>query len=80
MKYFETSAKKGTGVDEAFKCIAAEVVARISRDTGAGRGAKAAGKPAGGAGADPGDGKVVVGAAESGRKSGGCCGGGAAKE
>ena len=32
MKFFETSAKKGINVADAFECIARQVVERVSKD------------------------------------------------
>lgn len=70
MHYFEASAKKGLGVEEAFRHIAEEVVDRLSKESGgaSARGAVAA-KGAEGAVAL----KAPGGKAGGG---GGCCGGG----
>jgi GTPase SAR1 family protein len=70
INYFEASAKKGIGVEEAFRNIAEQVVERLSRDAGSGGGG---GRPAGKA-AD----KVDIADAGAGGKKGGCCGGGKA--
>lgn len=80
--YFETSAKKGIGVEEAFRAIAEQVVERLNRDSG---GARAGGAAAGGAGAAVGGagaaaaghgaGRVDLGGAAGGKTGGGgCCG------
>lgn len=63
INYFETSAKKGIGVEEAFRNIAEAVVERLMKESGGPRqtGAKAA--------AD----KVDI-AGSDGPKKGGCCG------
>jgi hypothetical protein len=66
MSYFETSAKKGHGVDEAFREIATQVVDRLGKDS-AGAGRAAAAKPAT---ADKVD--IKEGAGKTG--GGGCCG------
>jgi Ras-related protein Rab-8A len=42
MKFFETSAKKGINVGDAFECIARQVVERLGREGG---GAKKLGAP-----------------------------------
>ncbi len=54
MKFFETSAKEGTNVAEAFNTLARDVVGKMLA-TGAGEGAAAGGAAGGGAAA--GDGK-----------------------
>lgn len=76
MSYFETSAKKGTGVEEAFRTIAEQVVERLTKEGGARGGAAAA---AGGAGTGGAAGTTVALKAGDGKKAGGggCCGGGA---
>jgi hypothetical protein len=72
INYFETSAKKGLGVEEAFRNIAEQVVERLSRDSGP-VGAGRAG--AGGAAAGAGGGKVDIrGAGDAPKAGGGCCG------
>jgi len=69
ISYFETSAKKGFGVEEAFRNVAEQVVKRLAQDGGGGARAGS-----GGGGAAAGAGKVDIGAAGGGEKKGGCCG------
>ena len=68
INYFEASAKRGIGVEEAFRNIAEQVVERLSRDTGGGA------RPA----SDKGKDKVDIAEAGAASKKGGCCGGGKA--
>jgi hypothetical protein len=67
--FFETSAKKGFGVEEAFRNVAEQVVKRLAQDGGGGARAGS-----GGGGAAAGAGKVDIGAAGGGEKRCGCCG------
>ena len=64
INYFETSAKRGIGVEEAFRNIAEAVVERLLKDAGGPR-------PGAGAAAKAGD-KVDI-AAAGGEKKKGCC-------
>ena len=67
INYFETSAKKGIGVEEAFRNIAEAVVERLTKEAGGPRPGGAGG--AAKAGADKVD--ITSSATE---KKGGCCG------
>jgi 50S ribosomal subunit-associated GTPase HflX len=80
VSYFEASAKKGIGVEEAFRNIAEQVVERLARDStnlagargGAGAGGAGKAPAAGGAGgAGAVDIKADAGKAAGG--GGGCC-------
>lgn len=69
MQYFETSAKKGLGVEEAFRSIAESVVDRLSKEGG-----PVAGAGAGGAAARPGAaGQVDLSSSAGKKEGGGCC-------
>ena len=65
INYFETSAKRGIGVEEAFRNIAEAVVERLLKDAG--------GPRPGGAGAAAKAGDKVDIAAAGGEKKKGCC-------
>jgi Ras-related protein Rab-8A len=65
MSFFETSAKRGTGVSEAFQNIAKQVVDRLSKEGG--------GAGAGRAGAGAGAAKVDIKGKDAGKAGGGGC-------